>query len=317
VTKSNAAERLDRRAIRPRVTVGLPVYNSADTIEQALEGLRKQTYSHFTLLISDNASTDGTSEILKTWAARDDRVVLHRQEANIGHTQNFRYVLDQADTEYFTWHASDDWVGPDYLEELVRAITQDPRCAFVAPRIVHVRADGSPVDEIPVPTVAVESRAARIRDSLRQSWGHRIYGLFRTEDLRRAKSLAEDFGYVWGWDAVAQLPFMLRDQMCGTNRATLFYRLNEGFSLKLYKPRSRLRLLRFWARYLWFHFRAWHASDLPAREKLSCLPALLHHSIDSLQLRPLRATIKLVRRPLRRILKTLGKGPLRALFHRK
>ena len=317
MTANDATEPVASPLGDTHVTVGLPVYNSVATIGQALEGLMGQTYPHFRLVISDNASTDGTSDVLKAWAARDRRIILHRQATNIGHTQNFRFVLDQADTEYFTWHASDDWVSPNYLEALVGVMTAQPRCAFVAPRIVHVTTDGSPVGEIAVPKVAAQSRSARTRDLLRQSRGHRIYGLFRTDELRPAKKLAEEFGYVFGWDEVAQLPFVLRDRMCGTDEAILYYRLNEGFSLKLYKPRSRFKLLRLWGRYLWFHFRAWYASDLSLGQKLACVPELCHHSIDSLKLRPWRATVKLVRRPVRRVIKGLVKGPARLLSHRK
>ena len=301
----------------PCITVGLPVYNSVNTIEQALEGLLNQTHRQFKLLISDNASTDGTSSILDEWAARDQRIVLHRQQTNIGHTQNFRYVLDQADTEFFTWHASDDFVSSNYLAQMLRALAAQPRCGFVAPKIIHVNVDGTPVEELPVPDVTECSRLGRVKALLRQSWGHRIYGLFRTDELRRAKALAEEFGYVWGWDAVAQLPFMLDDRMCGTNDAILYYRLNEGFSLKLYKPRTRLEFLRFWSRYLWLHLRAWKDSKLPTVEKIACLPALLYHSIDSLKLQPGRATVKLIRRPVRRALKAVARVPARMLSHRK
>ena len=301
----------------PNVTIGMPVYNSVHSIEQALAGLAAQTYPHYRLVISDNASTDGTTEILKAWAAKDERITLYRQETNIGHTQNFRYVLDQADTEYFFWHASDDWVDPKYVEELLRVMTTQTRCAFVSPKIVHVKVDGSYVEEIPFPDLDSVSRLARTKQLLAQSWGHRIYGLFRTDALRSAKALTEEFGYVFGWDAIAQLPFMLNDRMCGTNQAVLYYRLNEGFSLKLYKPQTRAKMLRFWGRYLRSHLGAWHGSELTLFDKLRVFPSLLLHSIESLRLRPGKALFKMIKRPVRRVFKAVVLGPIRAVINRK
>ncbi len=83
----------------PRVTIGMPIYNSMKFVERALGALVEQTYGNFTLLISDNASTDGTWELLQPWAQRDERIVLHRQETNIGARENFRYLLDLAETD--------------------------------------------------------------------------------------------------------------------------------------------------------------------------------------------------------------------------
>ncbi len=46
----------------------MPVYNGVGSIEEALAALDKQTYRNFKLVVSDNASTDGTWEILRDWA---------------------------------------------------------------------------------------------------------------------------------------------------------------------------------------------------------------------------------------------------------
>ena len=75
---------METEASAPRVTVGMAVYNGAAYLDQALAGLVGQTYRNFTLHVSDNASEDESWQILEKWAARDDRIVLHRQTVNIG-----------------------------------------------------------------------------------------------------------------------------------------------------------------------------------------------------------------------------------------
>ena len=52
---------------KPRVSIGLPVYNGADFLEEALDSLLAQTFEDFELIISDNASTDRTQEICQAY----------------------------------------------------------------------------------------------------------------------------------------------------------------------------------------------------------------------------------------------------------
>lgn len=55
----------------PFVSIGMPVYNGADVIEQAIESVLSQSFRDFELIISDNASTDRTEEICRRYAAED------------------------------------------------------------------------------------------------------------------------------------------------------------------------------------------------------------------------------------------------------
>lgn len=100
----------------PRVTIGLPVFNGAATIAEALSSLTRQGYPHFKVVISDNASTDATADICRRFAESDPRVEYYRQNINIGGEANFNFVLHRAVTEYFMWAAADDIRSPDYLE---------------------------------------------------------------------------------------------------------------------------------------------------------------------------------------------------------
>ena len=86
------------RGISPQLTIGLPVFNGAATIRDALDALLGQTYRDFILIISDNRSGDGTAEICREYAARDARIRFIQQPENLGPAMNFRYVLFEART---------------------------------------------------------------------------------------------------------------------------------------------------------------------------------------------------------------------------
>jgi glycosyltransferase involved in cell wall biosynthesis len=98
-----------------RVVIGMPVFNGEKTVAAAIESLLRQTFTDFQLIISDNASTDATSDICATFANQDSRILYHRQAVNIGAEANFDYVLQAADSDYFMWAAADDVRSNDFL----------------------------------------------------------------------------------------------------------------------------------------------------------------------------------------------------------
>src|SRR5438093_434199 len=104
---------------RPRVTVGMPVYNGGEALRRVLESIAGQTYKNFNLVISDNASTDETENICRELSNSDKRVIYIRQPKNIGAEANFDFVLAKADTEYFMWAAADDVRSSEFIERNV------------------------------------------------------------------------------------------------------------------------------------------------------------------------------------------------------
>lgn len=120
------------KGIRPRVSIGLPVYNGERHLPEALDSLLAQRFGEFELVLSDNASTDGTESIGRAYAAKDSRIRYVRQAENIGPTANFNFVLSQSSAPYFMWAAHDDIWEPDFLSEMVNILDtqKDVEIAF-------------------------------------------------------------------------------------------------------------------------------------------------------------------------------------------
>jgi len=124
------------------LTVGLPVYNSERYISQSIESLLNQTYRDFRLIISDNASTDGTAEICKAYASRDARIAYYRNDVNIGLSPNFNRVFALAESKYFKWATADDYWAPTLLARAVEIMEADDSIALCYPKTTLVDADG-------------------------------------------------------------------------------------------------------------------------------------------------------------------------------
>ena len=110
----------------PRVSVGLPVYNSERYVAASIEALLGQTFTDFELIISDNASTDSTSDICREYAKSDKRIRFIQQRKNVGLAPNHNIVRDEARGEFFKWAAADDLYGRELLQVCVAALDRYP-----------------------------------------------------------------------------------------------------------------------------------------------------------------------------------------------
>jgi glycosyltransferase involved in cell wall biosynthesis len=111
---------------RPKVSVGLPVYNGEKYLAKAIESVLAQTFTDLELIISDNASTDNTRQICEHYAARDQRIHYYRHEVNHGATWNFNRAFELSSGTYFNWLAHDDMLAPDFLMRCVEVLENVP-----------------------------------------------------------------------------------------------------------------------------------------------------------------------------------------------
>ena len=114
------------------VSIGVPTYNRVVSLERALKSALAQDYEAVEIIISDNASTDGTGAFCEGVAATDARVRYIRQSSNRGAAANFRTVLAEAHGEFFMWLGDDDWMDKSYVSRCVSILGADPSYSIVA-----------------------------------------------------------------------------------------------------------------------------------------------------------------------------------------
>ena len=127
----------------PKVSIGLPVYNDDRFLVQTLDCLLSQSYRDFELVICDNASTDKTEEICRSYAGRDSRIRYHRNSTNLGVSRNFNLSFQLSRGEYFKWAAANDLCAPDMIERCVAALDERPDAVlcFAKTRIIDERGE--------------------------------------------------------------------------------------------------------------------------------------------------------------------------------
>lgn len=112
----------------PKVSVIVITYNHRRFIEDAIQGVLNQTYTDYEVIITDDASTDGTGDIIREYANKfPDRVKMLLGETRVGIAGNINRGLSVASGEYIAWLAGDDLMYPSRLEEQVALLDAQPQ----------------------------------------------------------------------------------------------------------------------------------------------------------------------------------------------
>ncbi|MGH9458043.1 MAG: glycosyltransferase family 2 protein, partial [Thermoanaerobaculia bacterium] len=239
---------------RPALTIGLPVYNGARFLREALESLLAQTFRDFELVVSDNASTDDTAAICAEYARRDARIRYMRQSTNIGLLANFRSVLDAASGEFFTWAAYDDTWDPEWLEQLVATSARHRCLSYGLLQKVDERA--SPLHD-PANHRRLEFLGTRWSRRLRYfvqpsflGKYQRIYGVVPTAELKAIRPF-EDETNLRGSDLLLLYDLLARIEIRHGGEVRIFKRVHEdcagagGDAKRIRHPRAVVRWARF------------------------------------------------------------------------
>lgn len=106
------------------VSVCIPTYNRAHYLQGAIESVLTQTYHEFEIIVSDNASTDGTEALVRSF--RDLRIRYLRNERNVGGPANWVRAVSAASGTYCVIIGDDDRWEPTFLERLTAPLDQHP-----------------------------------------------------------------------------------------------------------------------------------------------------------------------------------------------
>jgi glycosyltransferase involved in cell wall biosynthesis len=272
----------------PRVTIGVPVYNGDRFLAETLDCLLVQTFTDWELIISDNASTDGTAEICQRYVARDPRIRYFRNPTNLGSTRNFNRVLELASGPYFKLANADDLCAPQLVEQCVEVLSRHSEAVLCYGRttLIDERSHAiRPYDD------DLDLRQPRAADRFWQAIQRTrlvnvLQGVMRTDVLRRTGRLGP---YV-GSDVVlvAELALYgefheLRDHLFSRRfHDTAFSSLTTAQSRQEFvDPQQKGRISFYtWRHHLEYQAAVWR-SPLSFPEKVRLTGSLLHLSVSN------------------------------------
>ena len=182
---------------RPSVTIAIPTYNRSRMLKQCLDRILKQIDNETEVLVVDNASTDGTPDLLKTYTHRN--LVKRRNDENIGLFRNFNACLRHASGEYIVLLSDDDMIDDDFVA-ICKTILQDTGivAAIAASRFKTYLKDGSATEfdlESRVPSGSYEG-SMLLEQVWRGNVAIQLCGImFRRSALAKVGGFVEDHAY--------------------------------------------------------------------------------------------------------------------------
>lgn len=106
------------------ISVIIPVYNTAEYLNQCLESVCRQTYPHLEIICIDDGSTDGSEKIVDLFAKKDSRfVVIHQKNSGESNARNVG--LKRANGNYIAFVDCDDWIEPDMYQQMVNVMRSE------------------------------------------------------------------------------------------------------------------------------------------------------------------------------------------------
>ena len=110
---------------KPLVSIIIPIYNRANYLEKAIESVLKQTYENIEIIVSDNASTDNTMEVMQKYKD-NPKIKYFRNKKNIGMAPNWKKALyEYAKGEFAMILSDDDYlIDHNYIKEAVKSINK-------------------------------------------------------------------------------------------------------------------------------------------------------------------------------------------------
>lgn len=204
---------MSKSSDRCKLVVVFPAYNKAKSIRESLQCIADQTFRDFEAIILENQSTDGTLEEAEAFCEKDSRFRIVRNETHLAALDTFAKAIRIGSKrgEYFCLRACDDLSSLDFLEQLVRALDENPKKLVAA---CPTRLVGNKIRlKTPNPNTfnfVANYCAGRVPRNLNfpAEW---LYGVFRASAAELMLSRWEEYANPWCQASFIISEFVVRD----------------------------------------------------------------------------------------------------------
>jgi glycosyltransferase involved in cell wall biosynthesis len=169
------------------VSIGMPVYNEEQFIEQAIVSILNQDYKNFELIISDNASTDQTKEICLNYSKRDSRIRFFSRDTTTDATTNFNYVAAIANGDFFMWASGHDTRDPSFISRCIAIFEKSNSIVLCYSDANWIDLNGKNIgiEKSDIDTIGINKINRIYKVFWNLGYAYPIYGMFRIESLEK------------------------------------------------------------------------------------------------------------------------------------
>lgn len=179
----NISDTINDKAVKmmiPRVSIVMAAYNANQFLAEALDDLLAQTFTDFELIVVDDGSTDGTLAMLDSYAAADARIIVLKNEINLGLPTSLNLGIKHCRAALIARADADDRYPPDRLAKQVAFLDAHPEVGLLSGAVDKIDAHGKYLLSVRFPT---EDGQIRMRELFLNSFTHPGV-MYRTELVR-------------------------------------------------------------------------------------------------------------------------------------
>ncbi|MEX0870322.1 MAG: glycosyltransferase family A protein [Aquisalimonadaceae bacterium] len=219
----------------------MPAFNAERWIGAALESILQQTLTNFELIISDNASLDGTLSICRDYAKKDSRIIIISNPINQGASENYNLVYRKARAPYFKWASSNDYCHAHLLQRCTELLERRADAVLAYPKTMLYQqnpADGEPCDDdLDLDVACATTRFRRFIERIRLN--NLMNGVFRTAALGNTALIRPYLAS----DVVLMAEVLLRGPFVEVPEYLFFRSMNPDTATKLKSRRETVEHL--------------------------------------------------------------------------
>lgn len=180
---------------KPKVSLGIPLYNESEFLEETIISLLNQTYKNIEIIAIDNNSTDSSFKILEKYSAKDKRLKIFKNKFNIGQSENFNLVFEESEGEYFSWIGAHDKYEKDYVERLLNKFKIFQNISVVFSNVSNIDKNGNYINEEKDIGFELKNKSSFFR-LLKLPWvikgsGDVVMGMYKRELLEKTTLFAK------------------------------------------------------------------------------------------------------------------------------
>jgi glycosyltransferase involved in cell wall biosynthesis len=246
-----------------QITIALPNFNNAHTINETLDSITRQTSDAFNIVISDNYSQDGSKELISEWLKKRSNSRLVGPEEHCSYINHIMFLLQHIETPYLVFLAGDDLLSPNHIKLSNKILTSTASTNAVFYRNINIYENKESDTRRRFPNRY--SKYTRLR-SLNAPLGNISGNVYSTAFLR---GIFADFSTIEHCgNCIDHYLCVKATEGCfiTSNYQALKYRVHEGN----WGPKKRQLMSRHHVQFLWYYLK----SDLTLLERLVLLRRL-------------------------------------------
>lgn len=131
-------KKIMKKTKKPIITVYMPVFNASKFLDQAISSILNQTFSNFEFIIVDDASTDNSWKIIKSYAKKDTRIIAIRNKINLGVSLSSNIAISQARAKFLARMDADDISLSNRLDQQIKYLKSHSQTVAVGGQCIVI-----------------------------------------------------------------------------------------------------------------------------------------------------------------------------------